>query len=229
MDIGTCGLHTVHNSLKEGIESSRWIVGKVKKAIWKLLNESPGWREKYVALAKTNLFSLPFCGHRWCGNEDCSERAELLWDGYVKLLKYLIALPKSGKPQSKLFTILKDPFNDPLMKAKFKFLEFVSNKLKKFLRGYQTNQTMEPFLYSSFKEILKSLLQMFVLNDRIKKAETLKLMKIDKNDKKLCKPYDLIQIGTASKMHVDNYKKSTDFKQVLFKDFVKNSVCCLLP
>ena len=42
MDIGACGLHTVHNSLKEGIESSRWIVGKVKKAIWKLLNESPG-------------------------------------------------------------------------------------------------------------------------------------------------------------------------------------------
>ena len=172
---------------------------------------------------------MPFCGHRWCGNEDCSEQAELLWDGYIKLLKYLIALPKSGQPQSKLFTILKDPFNDTLMKARFKFLEFLSNKLKISLRRYQTNQTMEPFLCSSFKEILKSLFQIFILNGRIKKASTtLKLIKIYKNDKKLRKPYDLIQIGTAAKLHVDNYRKSADLKKVPFEFFVKNSVCCLL-
>ena len=93
IDIGTCGLHTVHNSLKAGIKLSRWILGKVMKAMWKLLNESLARREKYVALPETNLFPLPFCGHRWCGNEDCAGQAELSWDGYVKLLKYLIALP----------------------------------------------------------------------------------------------------------------------------------------
>ena len=71
-------------------DSSRWIVGKVMKAMWKLLNESPALREKYAALAEINLFSLSFCGHRQCENEYCAERAELLWDGYVKFLKYLI-------------------------------------------------------------------------------------------------------------------------------------------
>ena len=106
IDIGTCRLHTVHNSLKAGIKSSRWIVGKVMKAMWKLLNESPARREKYVALAETNLFPLRFCGDRWCENEDCTERTELLWDGSVKFLKYLIALPKSRQPQGKSFTIL---------------------------------------------------------------------------------------------------------------------------
>ena len=40
IDIRTCGLHTVQNSLKTGIKSSRWVVGKVMKAMWKLLNES---------------------------------------------------------------------------------------------------------------------------------------------------------------------------------------------
>ena len=45
-DIVTCGLHTVHNSLKAGIKSSWWIVGKVMKAMWKLLNESPDRKEK---------------------------------------------------------------------------------------------------------------------------------------------------------------------------------------
>ena len=35
MDSGTCRLHAVHNSLKAGIKSSRWTVGKVMKAMWK--------------------------------------------------------------------------------------------------------------------------------------------------------------------------------------------------
>ena len=227
-DIGTCRMHTVHNNLKAGIKSFRWIVGKVMKAMWKLLNESLARGEKYVALAETNLFPLPFCGHRWCESEDCAERAELLWDGYVKFLKYLITLPKSRQPQGKSFTILKDSFNDPLMKAKLKFLEFISNRLKKFLRGYQTDEPMVPFLCNSLKEILTSLLQMFILNDTIKKADTtLKLMKIDKNCANLHKSYDLIHIGTAAKLHVANYKKSTDFKESTLRRFYKD-VCMLL-
>ena len=65
---------------------------------------------------------------------------------------------------------------------------------------------MVPFLCHSLKEILASLLQMFILNDTIKKADTtLKLMKIDTNDVNLHKPYDLIQIGTAAKLDVVNY------------------------
>ena len=71
-DIGTCGLHPVHNSLNAGIKSSRWNVGKVMKAMWKLLNKYAARREKYVALAEIDLFPLPFCGHRWCKNEDCA-------------------------------------------------------------------------------------------------------------------------------------------------------------
>ena len=60
IDTGICGLHIVLNNLKAGIKSSRWIVGKVMKTMWTLLNESLARREKYVALAKTNLFPLPF-------------------------------------------------------------------------------------------------------------------------------------------------------------------------
>ena len=91
------------------------------------------------------------------------------------------------------------------MKAKLKFLEFVSNKLNKPLREYQADQPMVPFLCNSLKEILTSLLQMFIFNETITKADTtLKLMKIDRNDVNLHKPYDLTQIGTAAKLHVAN-------------------------
>ena len=63
--------------------------------MYKLVNESPAQREKYLALAEISLFPLPFCGYRCCENEDCAEGAELLWDGYVKFLKYLITFPRS--------------------------------------------------------------------------------------------------------------------------------------
>ena len=149
------------------------------------------------------------------------------WDSYVKFLKYHIALPKSRQPQGKSFTILKDSFNGPLMKMKLKSLEFVS-KLNKFLRRYQMDQPMVPFLCNSLKEILTSLLQMFILNDTIKKANTmLKLMRIDTDDVNLHKPYDLIQIGTAAKLHVADYKKSTEFKESTLRRFYKE-VCMLL-
>ena len=69
---------------------------------------------------------------------------------------------------------------------------------------------------------------MFFLNDTIKKVDaTLKLMKIDTNDVNLHKPYDLIQIGTAAKLDVANYKKSTGFNESTVQRFYKG-VCMLL-
>ena len=93
---------------------------------------------------------------------------------------------------------------------------------------------MVPFLCNSLKEILASLLQMLILNDAIKKADTtLRLMKIGTNDVNLHKPYGFIQIGTAAKLHVANYKKSTEstqqkvLKHSTLRRFYKE-VCMLL-
>ena len=62
-DIGTCGLHTVHGSLKNGIKSSNWNVGKILKAMSKLLEDSPARRERYEMLTESNLYPLPYFGH----------------------------------------------------------------------------------------------------------------------------------------------------------------------
>ena len=79
---------------------------------------------------------------------------------------------------------------------------------------------MVPFLCNFLKEILTSLLQMFILNNTIKKANTT-LTDIDTNDVNLQKPYGLIQIGTAAWLHVANYKKSTDLKESTLQRFYK--------
>ena len=52
-------------------------------------------------------------------------------------------------------------------------------------------------------------------------------MQIDTNDVNMHKPYDLIQIGTAAKLDIANYKKSTGFKESTRRRLYKE-VCLLL-
>ena len=133
LNIGTCGLHTIHGSLKAGVKSTDWNTGKILKSMWKLLDESPARREKYEGITESNVYPLQYCGHRWCENEKCASRAELIWVGYVKFIKELRSLPKSSQPKCSSYNILLDCIEDPLQQAKFKFVEFVASKLNVFL------------------------------------------------------------------------------------------------
>ena len=47
VDLGTCGLHTVHGSLKNGINYLGWNTVKLLKALFKLLDELPARRDIY--------------------------------------------------------------------------------------------------------------------------------------------------------------------------------------
>ena len=47
VNIGTCGLHTIHGSMKAGVKKSGWNIGKTMKAMWKILDESPARRDVY--------------------------------------------------------------------------------------------------------------------------------------------------------------------------------------
>ena len=80
----------------------------------------------------------------------------------------------SKRPQGKSFTLLQESIKDPLLKAKFKFVEFIAEKLNTFLCGFQTDQPMVPFLCDTLKELLLSLMNMFILNQTMLKADTLK-------------------------------------------------------
>ena len=165
-DIGTCGLHTVHGSLKNGIKNSNWNIGKTLKAMTKLLDKSPARREKYEMVTESNVYPLPYCGHRWCENENCAHRAEQVWPGFVKFIDYLNKLPKSQQPQGKSFKVLQDAVKDPLIPAKLKLVEFIASKLNRFLTGFQTDQPMVPFLHDVLKEILTTIMKMFMISGR---------------------------------------------------------------
>ena len=79
----------------------------------------------------------------------------------------------SKRPKGKSCMHFEEAIKDPLLQAKFKFVEFISQKLNLFIGGFQTYQPMVPFLSDTSKEILVSLMNMFILKETMVKADTI--------------------------------------------------------
>ena len=99
IDIGTCGLHTVHGSMKADVKKSGWTLGKIMKAMWTILDESPARRDTYESITESNVYPLQYCGHRRCENELCANRAEIVWHGFIKFMKFLKAQSTALQPK----------------------------------------------------------------------------------------------------------------------------------
>lgn len=65
----------------------------------------------------------------------------------------ITSLTKSHQPRGKSYILLKESSNDPLIQAKVKFTELITSKLNKFLREFQTHQSMMPFLRNILKNV----------------------------------------------------------------------------
>ncbi|XP_057291926.1 uncharacterized protein LOC130614515 [Hydractinia symbiolongicarpus] len=114
------------------------------------------------------------------------------------------------------------------MPTKLKLVEFIASKLNKFLRGFQTDQPMVPFLCDVLKDLLTSIMKMFILTDTIKKADTtMKLLKIDVSDKNIHKPSETIDVGMGAQLHISQFRRSGDFKGSSFRNFHQETVLFL--
>ena len=66
LNIGSCGLHQLHNALKAGVEVTGWDLSHSMSAMHKLFDDVPARREDYETATETDLYALPVCSHRWC-------------------------------------------------------------------------------------------------------------------------------------------------------------------
>ena len=133
----------------------------VQKALFKLLDESTTRRDTYTKVTDSEDFPLPYCGHRQCENENCVNRDEMIWLGYIQFIEVLNKHLKSKQPQEKSFSILQEAIKDLLIPAKVKLIEFIASKLNCFLRGFQTDQPMVTCLCDVFKDLLTSTMKTF--------------------------------------------------------------------
>ena len=77
INIGSCGLNTLHNRVLDGAQSTDWGIGGILDALYKLFKDVPARREDYINATGNNDSEIPlkFCQHRWVENVIVANRA----------------------------------------------------------------------------------------------------------------------------------------------------------
>ena len=85
---------------------------------------------------------------------------------------HICNLKKSEQPdgKNKSFTRLKSMKHDPWLAAKLKFFEMVAGKMNSFLRGFQTDVLMIPFMADTIGDLARNFLKRIILKDVLKKC-----------------------------------------------------------
>ena len=166
--------------------------------MFKFFDESPSRKadyERVTSAENESDFPLGSCSHRWVENEIVARRAQVIWPKIVEVVKYWKTLPKSKQPgqgqpeKNKSYQTLLKNHTDPMVLLRLGFFEEVSRKLNKFLRRFQTDAPMVPFLVNTIEEVLRDFCSKFILDDVMKKAEkALDLVKLDMMNVNIHKP-----------------------------------------
>ena len=111
VNIGSCGIHTVHNSFKAGVVATEWSISPLLSSLYYHFKDSPARREDYVKVTGNSQLPLKFISHRWLENVVVSERALNSWriiEAYVKAVQE----NRIPNPGNKSFQVIKEAVDD---------------------------------------------------------------------------------------------------------------------
>ena len=92
----------------------------------------------------------------------------------VKLLEFWERLPKSKFPKSKSYEKVKCALVDPLLIVKLNFFSYAAGMVEPFLKKFETDKPMIPFLFFELKAIVTSLLEVIVRSSVVESCKSTK-------------------------------------------------------
>ena len=178
LDIGTCGLHLVHNAFQHGEKASNWNVKKHLSAMSKIFHESPPRRADFEKLTSSTKadFLLPFCSTRWTKNAKVAKKAQEVWSTILELLDFWKGLSKSKQPwrgkqgENQSYETLLSHKDHPLIPVNLRFVEEIAFNLNEFLVRFQTSAPMVPLLVDSLENLIRNFAEKLILSDVLQKA-----------------------------------------------------------
>ena len=195
INVGTCGIHTVHNSFRAGVVATEWNVSSLLSSLYYHFKDSPARREDFVKVTGSSQLPLKFVSHRWLENVVVSERTLNIWKSigvYVKAVKE----KRIPNPGNKSFQVIKEAVDDKLILAKLQYFKCTASQLQPFLTNYQTDKPLVCFLATDLSTFLRDLMRRFIKDDVLSKATKVeKLMLVDVEDKSNNKSYKKIDVG----------------------------------
>lgn len=122
VEIGTCGLHTVHNSFKCSFIEAEWKIQQFLTAIYTLFNDVPARRADYMKASNSTVFPLKFCKIRWVENKQVAERALNILSNIQKYVVF--AQTNKCEPTCNSYKNVCEGLQDPLLQPKLAFFNF---------------------------------------------------------------------------------------------------------
>lgn len=199
IDIGSCGLHTLHNAFQSGESKSGWDLANILKSLYYLFKDAPARKEDYLSCAGAGqLMPQKFVSHRWLENVPVCKRAILIWSCIEKYVEK-VNQKEFMKPTSRSYESVSNAVRDKLVCVKLEFFCLVASILLPFLTNYQSDKPLVPFLAADLAEIIRCLMKRFIESEIIDTANTCeKLCGIDILNKENHTIYSKIDIGLAA-------------------------------
>lgn len=191
-NIGSCGLHQLHNALRKGMDTTGWDLPHVLTSAYYLFKHMPARREDFISVTGSSTFPSKYCGHRWVENQSVLIKLKEC----LPFLKMYIKAVKDKKitdPASKPYHAVKTFLEDPLCEMKLAFAITLCKPVEKFLTVYQTDRPMVPFLYNDLNNLLLN------MTKRIAKIDNAKDMtEINLENKDILLELSKVNIGTEA-------------------------------
>ncbi|KAL0149626.1 hypothetical protein M9458_055153 [Cirrhinus mrigala] len=127
---------------------------KLLRSMHTLFNNAPVRREDYVAVTKSSVFPLAFCGHRWLENLPVVERALEIWPS-LQLYVDAVKRKELPNPGTGSYDTTEATQKDPLILAKLHFFATIARTFEPFLKRYQTDEPVMPFLPKDLADLMK--------------------------------------------------------------------------
>lgn len=211
LNIGSCGLHVVHNSFKNGNKRTGWSIDDFLQSLYYLFKDVPLRRADYAAVTGSDEFPLKFCSVRWVENQSVAARAIKMLPNlrvYIRAVKsqqekklkessteFKRSFPSVSK--SKAFRDVADAVDDRLIGPKLTFFMSAAATVEPFLHEFQTDAPMVPFLFTDLIGLIKPVMSK-VLKPECLKVKVKSLVDIQLNDANLLDAVK-VDIGFAAK------------------------------
>ena len=155
-----------------------------------------------------NIFHSFIISNRWLENLTVANKSITLLP-YIKEYCNQAALNKTEPKEHAGYQSVKKAINeDKLLKAKHLFWISLAQDFQPFLKMYQTEKPMVPFLASDLQNLLRSVMNRFIKENVLSSANSFTQVakvdvSLDKN-KKTCKELD---IGIVTRKELDHLKQ----------------------
>ncbi|XP_030196025.1 uncharacterized protein LOC115548177 isoform X1 [Gadus morhua] len=221
VNVGSCGLHTLHNAFKCGF--SMWQLEKVLRGMHYLFHNTPARRDDFIALTKSSVFPLPFCGHRWIENLPVVERAIEVWPSLVTYVD-AVRTKKVPNPGTASFDTIEAAKQDPLILPKLQFFMAISRTFTPFLTKYQTDAPVMPFLCKDLVELFQSMLRRFVKREHLQNITPVQLVRLDVADQKIWVNLKEADIGLGAEAALKDLQRKNSIGELTALEFRKDCV-----